>query len=152
MTDLMNNLYPSIKFTVDIGGSKINFMVLTISILPDKFKFEIYRKTTAADMLIHGTSFCPFALKLAASNAFIHRLVSLPSRLRRFQLKYLAYVNNVPIDIEKMAQKNSTRVALSRITRLPPFKTGRMKRAVVIPYLPIFFRELGEVPQFTTSF
>ena len=56
----MNNLHPSNNFKVEIGGSKINFLDLTISLLPNKFEFEIYRKTTTTDILIHGSSFCPF--------------------------------------------------------------------------------------------
>ena len=45
---------------------------------PNKFNFQIYRKATTADILIHGSSFCPFPHKIDAFNFFINRLVLRP--------------------------------------------------------------------------
>ena len=44
-------------------GPKTNSLDVTISLLPNKFEFEMYRKKTALDALIHGTSSCPFSRK-----------------------------------------------------------------------------------------
>ena len=61
--EFLNSLYPSIDFYVEIGNSKLNFLDLTLTLLPNQFDFEIYRKTTTTDILIHGTSFNPFPHK-----------------------------------------------------------------------------------------
>ena len=55
----MNNLYPSIEFTVKIGGSSIDFLDLTISVEANKFIYNIYWKPTATDITIHASSFSP---------------------------------------------------------------------------------------------
>ena len=58
--DFRNDLYPSENFFIEIGGENMNFPDITITTLPNKLVFEIYRKTTTTDTLIHGSSFCPF--------------------------------------------------------------------------------------------
>ena len=45
--NLLNSFFTSITFTTEIGGPQINFLNLTISLLPDGYKFNIYRKKTA---------------------------------------------------------------------------------------------------------
>ena len=52
----MNLLYPSIKFTLQIGENKINFLDLTISIGEGLHQYNIYRKPTSTDTVVHGTS------------------------------------------------------------------------------------------------
>jgi len=78
LVDFLNSLYPSIEFTLEVGGSRINFLDLTITSLFSGFKFAIFRKNTTTDILIHGSLFCPFSHKYAAGHYFIHHLVSLP--------------------------------------------------------------------------
>ena len=92
----------------------INFLDLTISPFPNKFEFEVYRKTTATNILSHDTSFCPFPHKIIA---FIHQLVSLPFSPLAFAkeisiLKFLANANKVQVHIDELVQKKVTRVAL----------------------------------------
>jgi len=63
LTDFLHfinsSLYPSIKFTLEVGGSSINFLDLTITLANNRHYFEIYRKPTHTDTLIHGLSFHP---------------------------------------------------------------------------------------------
>ena len=91
----INALYPSIKFTVQVGGNNINFLDLHISIESGRHEFSIYRKPTSTDITIHGTSFCPLSHKHAAYHSLIHRLLSIPLSAKAFQeevnvIKHLA--------------------------------------------------------------
>ena len=52
--EFLNSFYTSIDFTVDIGGFKLNFLDLTLTLLSNQFNFEIYRKETTTDILIHA--------------------------------------------------------------------------------------------------
>lgn len=97
--DFINSLYPSIEFTLEIGGEKLNFLDLTITIEDDKYNFEIYQKPTATDTTIHGSSFCPLSHKLAAYYYFIHGLVLIPLSDEAFNkelliIKHIAGKNN----------------------------------------------------------
>ena len=70
----LNKHYPSIKFTLEVGGTSINFLNLTVSERDGVYEFEVYRKDTSTDGLVHGSSFCSVAHKYAAFNSFVHRL------------------------------------------------------------------------------
>lgn len=147
----LNSIYPSIKFTSEIGGSKINFLDLTISLLPDSYSFSIYRKNTATDILINGSSFCPFPHKLAAFNYYVHRLVTLPLSQEAYKeeastLRHLASVNSINIDIDALIRKKETKVALQSTTTLTKTpRTPRRKKNVPLPYLPQLTSKLSEV-------
>jgi len=100
----LNIQYPSIKFTLDIGGSTINFLDLSISEKDGLIEFGMYRKGTTTDITVHGSSFCPLAHKGAAFNCLIHRMAHVPLCLSAFQkelkiIRYLARLNCVQIDI-----------------------------------------------------
>ena len=115
--EYLNKIYPSIKFTLEIGGSSINFLDLNISNRDGNHDFTIFRKHTATDTLIHGSSFCPFSHKMAAFNSYIHRLTSIPLSQPAFNkelatIKHLAFVNGVNLDIDRMVQKKLTRRSL----------------------------------------
>ena len=48
----MNSLYPSIKFTLEIGKERLNFLELTISIEEGLHQYNIHRKTTSIDNVV----------------------------------------------------------------------------------------------------
>ena len=48
----LNSQYPSIKFTLDIGGSTVNFLDLSISEKYGLIEFGIYRKDTTTDIVV----------------------------------------------------------------------------------------------------
>ena len=148
--EFMNSFYPSIKFTVEVGGNKINFLDLTITNVQNRFDFGICRKTTATDILIHGSSFCSFPHKVAAFNSFIHRMVSLPLSPSAFAkeasiLRQLAHSNSININIDGFIRRKMVKVALSRTTTFTPSRTNKRKRFVPLPYLPKLTSQLGEV-------
>ena len=55
----INSFYSKIQFTLEIGGSTINFLDLSITITNGHYDFAIYRKPTYSDTIIHGSSFHP---------------------------------------------------------------------------------------------
>ena len=73
-----NRQNDKIKFTSEISEDKLNFLDLTISIEDNKYVFQIYRKETYSDTIIHSTSFHPENHKMAAFNSMIHRMISIP--------------------------------------------------------------------------
>ena len=66
--ELLNNFFPSINFTMEVGGLTINFLDLTIRLTEEGHTFCIYRKTTATDSYVNDSFFCPWPHKLAAFN------------------------------------------------------------------------------------
>ena len=120
----LNIFHPSIKFTLEVGGSSINFLDLTISARDGIHEFGIFRKDTATNVLVHGASFCPVAHKIAAFNSYVHRLTHIPLSQSAFNnelniIKYLSEVNQVDVDVHRMVQKKLTRKCLDSTTSLP---------------------------------
>ena len=100
----INSVYPSIKFTMEVGGYKINFLDLKIFLNNGRHQFGIYRKPTCKDITIHSSSFCPPSHKHAAYHSLIHRLVSIPLSSSAFHeevntIKFLAKRNDVKLNI-----------------------------------------------------
>ena len=52
----LNNLYPSIEFTVEIGGGRIKFLDLMLTIQENVYSFEIYQNPVTTDVVNHGSS------------------------------------------------------------------------------------------------
>lgn len=79
-TDYLNNLHPNIQFTTELQNEdkSINFLDLNISISGNKHTFNIFRKSTHTDTVIHNSSQHPIQHKHAAFHYMIHRLLSLP--------------------------------------------------------------------------
>jgi hypothetical protein len=147
----LNKQYPSIKFTLEVGGTSINYLDLTISKRDGCHEFEIYRKDTSTDIVVYGSSFCPVAHKIAAFNSFIHRLTHIPLSQSAFKkelmiIKYLAKVNEVNVDIEGMVRRKVTRKCLDSTTSLPR-STGRKDkfRWIRFPFLGDFSHQLSRV-------
>ena len=95
---------------MEIGGSVINFLDLTISIEGNEFIYDIYRKPTTTDFTIHGSCYWPLSHKLAAYHYFVNRLVSIPLSPFAFNkvvsiIKYLARKNEIRLNIDDMIRK-----------------------------------------------
>ena len=137
----LNTLYPTIKFTMEVGGNCINFLDLTISLCDNRHTFSIYRKSTTTDTLIPGDSFTPYSYKLSAFASMAHRLVSISVSDIAYRheisvMKYLAKLNNVHVDIEKLVHKKATKRALDGTSSLPRDTTSRRDpKWVRVPYL-----------------
>ena len=133
----------SIKFTVEIGGAKINFLDLTISISDNnECTYDIYRKPTTTDITVHGSSFCPLPHKLVTYHYFMNRLVTTPLTPVAFKrevsiIKYIAKRNCIRIDLDNMIRRKSVKFALSSTTNLAPLSRQKLRaKTVSLPYFP----------------
>ena len=130
---LINSHYPSIQFTLEKGGSSINFLDLSITLKNGTHKFNIFRKPTYTDVVIDGSSFHPRCHKHAAFRSMIHRLVSIPLSPSDFQKEldtiiHVAKTNNVRLDIKKLVRKKSISHALDATSSLPREKKKENKK------------------------
>ena len=147
----LNSQYPSIKFTLEVGNSSINFLDLAISIEDGSHVFGIYGKNTSTDTLVHGSSFCPIAHKFAAFNSLIHRLTQIPLSREAFHkevliIKHLAVVNDISLDVDDMVRRRITRRVLDSTTSLPRnLNRDSRKRWIGLPFLGKFSSQLGRV-------
>jgi len=131
----INSLCPTVKFTLEVGGHTINFLDLTISILNQQHSFKIFRKPTCTDITILNSSFHHPAHKNAAFMSMIHRLLTIPLSRQDFSnevntIKYLAYKNDVTLDIDDLIRKKSFSLLLDSTTTHPrsttPLKWTRL--------------------------
>jgi len=129
----INSLYPTIQFTLEIGGQKINFLDLTIELQNGRHCFDIFPKPTHTDTLISGSSYHPVAHKHAAFLSMIHRLLSVPLSTTNFRnevstIKYLAKTNNINLDIDSLIRRKSAPplfLTVPPLTReTPPLRNG----------------------------
>ena len=144
----MNSMYPYIKFTTGIGRSKINFLELPISLLPNGYPISMYRKDIAIDILINGWAFCLFLHKLAAFNSFIRSLVSLPLSPDAYNTKvsiiqHRVYVKSINSDINGLIRK---KLELLPAQLYPsPTKTSYTRKNVLLPFLFHSTSKIGQV-------
>jgi hypothetical protein len=79
MKKYMNSINNQIRFTLETEDNNcLNFLDLTLIKQKDCFKFNIYRKPTTTNITIHADSYHPWSQKMAAYNAFVHRLLNIP--------------------------------------------------------------------------
>jgi hypothetical protein len=135
---------------LEVGGSAINFLDLTISEKDGNHEFGIYRKDTVTDVVVHGASFSPVAHKIAAFHSYIHRLTQIPLSQAAFKkevqiIKYMARVNQVDVNIDRMIQRKMIRKHLDATTTLPRETIRNRKRWIRLPYLGQFSAKLGRV-------
>jgi hypothetical protein len=97
----LNSINSHMRFTLEheVKG-QLNFLDLSITknTSNKKLHFNIYRKPTTTDTVIHATSFHPISQKMAAFHSMIHRLLSLPLDNKNFldelhTIKYIAVAN-----------------------------------------------------------
>lgn len=75
----INSLHPTIEFELEKSlNNTINFLDLTVTIKDNKHLFQIYRKPTHTDTVIHNQSCRPNSHKMAAFHSMIHRLKTIP--------------------------------------------------------------------------
>ena len=135
---LINGFYPSIKFTLEIGGSTINFLDINITVNNHKHVFQIFRKPTHTDLVINGSSYHPPSHKHSAILSMIHRMISLPLLPDAIAketnlIKYIADVNNVDIDVDNTIRKK--RIALSLDHTTTHKRDAPKQKWIRIPFL-----------------
>ena len=117
----LNGINNKIQFTLEneVGG-RLHFLDLTVTkdFVTKKLCFNIFRKPTMTDAVIHASSFHPISQKLAAFHSMIHRLLSIPLSIKDYieelnTIKVIAFNNGYNeriIDniLKKQKKKKST--------------------------------------------
>lgn len=82
----LNSRHTKIKFTLELQkNNKLNFLDLTLEIINNTHNFDIFRKPTYTDNIIHNKSNHPWQHKMAAFNFLVHRLVYTPLSKSNFE-------------------------------------------------------------------
>lgn len=91
-TDFLNSIHANIQFTVEKENENrtLNFLDLSITLVNDRHAFDIYRKPTHTDTVIHNSSQHPPSHKHAAFHSMVHRLFSIPLSPRTSGKKFLS--------------------------------------------------------------
>ena len=139
----LNAIHPSLLFTMEVGGSKLNYLDLTISLEEHNNvltpSFSIYRKPTYSGVSIHSSSLHPRIHKSASVTAAIHRMLSIPlnSASRHEEIatiKQIAAVNHLPLNVDQIIRRISARSLLWENSLLPS-DLPRRPRWLRLPYL-----------------
>lgn len=86
MVNSLNKINKHIQFTLETQiNNKINFLDLTITIINNKFNFNIYRKPTQTDAIIPFDSNHPYNQKISYFNALFYRLERIPLNKTNYQ-------------------------------------------------------------------
>jgi hypothetical protein len=82
----LNSFYKQVQFTLEIEKSNsLNFLDLTISKKQQSLEFQIYRKPTFTDTIVHAQSIQSHSIKLSNFHSMIHRLLTLPLRVDNYK-------------------------------------------------------------------
>jgi len=76
LLDTFNSFHPRLKFTMEIGGDKLNFLDVTLIKKDDRLHSNWYRKPTFSGRFLNFHSY-PFAHKKGTVLSLIDRVISL---------------------------------------------------------------------------
>ena len=86
--NLLNNTHANIKFTYEIGPSKIAFLDTSIELPSDNINstcnINVYRKSTFTGLTLNFKAFCPYNWKLGIIYCFLHRAYNICSSFNNF--------------------------------------------------------------------
>jgi hypothetical protein len=95
----INKIHPKLNFTAEYEqDNRLHFLDVTITKKDNRHNFNIYRKPTTTDTLIHNSSNHPTQHKHAAFRSMLHRLKCIPlsaedSNTELNTIKYMAHTN-----------------------------------------------------------
>lgn len=135
----LNNVYPTIKFTMEMEhDNKLPFLDVLLIRQDDHIEFDIYRKPTNNMQSIHESSNHHPRHKIAGYQSAVHRLLTVPLNdenfLKEKQLLQSIAVSNGfdPSLIENLIRKQTRQKLLRETTSLLPF--DKEKRRIFLPY------------------
>lgn len=151
LLDRLNNIYPSIKFTVEIeNNNNIPFLDLNLERINNKINFSIYRKSTSTSRYITRDSFCHFSHKMAVFNSLIYRLCKIPLSVNNYMkelnhIKLIADVNGFgEKDITNLVQKHSSKIKKQKFTTFKN-KKETSKRRVCLSFCGTISNQIKRV-------
>ena len=147
----MNQFHQNVKFTMELGGHKINFLDLTVSLYTRNCIstpcFEIFCKNTFTDVSIHNDSYHLRQHKMAVLHAAIHRLLSIPLDREAHEheirlIEEVGKINVLKVNVRELIRRKSVRKLLPENRDNPPKENRR--KWVRLPYLWKTFDKIGK--------
>ena len=86
--EFINKQHPNLKFTIEIGSTKLPFLDIQIEIIDTKFIFTVYRKKTFTGLLLNFHAKCPLKWKIGLVNGMLHRAYSICSSWKLIHLEF----------------------------------------------------------------
>jgi len=137
----MNQFHQNVKFIMELGGHKINFLDLTVSFHIHNRIFtprsEIFRKNTFTGVSIHHDSYHPRQHKMTVLHAAIHRLLSIPLARKAYEhevrhIEEIGKINGLEVNVPELIRRKSVRKLISENRDHSPKENKR--KWVLLPY------------------
>lgn len=151
LLSILNNIYPTIKFTVEKETNKaLPFLDLLLVRKASTIEIEIYRKPTNTARYTTIDSHGPRTTKMAALNSMVYRMCRLPLQIPAYMkelkhLKEIACINGFrEQDIDFLTKKHSKRLKRNSLTSFYLQKKSQPKRVLFnfVPQLTNFLEPI----------
>jgi len=118
LLNVLNNRFPSIKFTVEELSTSNNlpFLDVLVQQVGEKLEFSVYRKPTTTSRYITKDSHCSYQNKIAAFQSMTYRLCKLPLSVANFKKEYHQIVQIAETNgfdrslVDKLIYKHSNKI------------------------------------------
>ena len=157
-TDVLNNQYPSIKFTYEVeNNSQLPFLDIKI-LNKNNILFDIYRKPTHTDNYIHIDSCVPWKTKMSAFNSLIYRLINIPLTKEFFdkelnKIYEIAELNGYNRSVvSKLLNKHNSKKRLSSTTLTTAKSKDKFKSFTFHPTISNKFNNIFKKHNITPVF
>ena len=122
-TDCLNNYHPAISFTLEMGGTSLNYHGSPHKIC--RPTFQIYRKESYSGASIHQSSLHPNVHKHAIITSAIDRILNIPlnqeaQESKTLFIEQIALTNGLNVNVRQMIQRRKLRRILADLNCLPP--------------------------------
>lgn len=147
----LNSHHDQIKFTIEhnVDGT-LPYLDLNITLKDSTFSYDIYRKPSTTDTLLHQTSNHPEKYKKAAFRAFLYRLHKVPLSPEAFNreyriIQYLAFSNGYSSDYVARINKE----VIKKLRKNPP-STPSQKDGLITLVPTVYDKKLNyhRIPYF----
>ena len=120
----LNDMHPSLSFTVEMGGKSLPFLDTRITLNSESFDSTVYRKTTNNDVIMNSSSIAPKQWKSGLIKFFLHRAHNLCSNDQLLikeiaKLREIFYKNGYSnIFFDQVVQQYKEKIKLNEQTKL----------------------------------
>jgi hypothetical protein len=148
----LNIINDSIKFTMEVGGNSISFLDIRLNICNNKIEFDVFRKPTYSDNIIHATSNHHISHKLSVFHSLLHRLLEIPLSKENYNkeiktIEVLAKNNGYPVNgimklLERKIKKRSAKLIAPGLTRI---QTSDSEKWAKLHYIPRMSQKVSKI-------
>jgi len=155
-----NTFHPRLKFTLENGGTSLNFLEITMINKDGKLIFDWYHKTTYSGRLLNFHSKHSLAQKRGIITSFTDKILLLSNPM--FHQKNFLFLinillmNNYPLDMVFSSIRDRLSVKFRHLNHGTPQATDTKEKYFVIPYIDHtaskFIKLFKNIPTFKLAF